>query len=70
MDRHLQQTFNLRYLKIGSIVNAGVLQIGCGAGEIKRTPPIGYTTVGTSLVGVSGPAEFSVPLQAAVRKKI
>ena len=70
MDRHLRQTFEFRYLKIGSIVNTGVLQIGCGAGEVKPIPPVAYTTIGTSLVGVSGPAEFSVPLQAAVRKQI
>ncbi|PLS02400.1 hypothetical protein [Neobacillus cucumis] len=70
MDRHLKQTFNFRYLKIGEIVNSGVLQIGCGAGETQRTPHVAYTTVGTSLVGVSAPPQFSVPLQAAIREKL
>jgi hypothetical protein len=69
MDKHLQQTFDIRYLKIGQMVNSGVLQIGCGAGKSPRLPPVGYTTVGTSLVGLSGPQQFSVPLQAAVRQK-
>jgi hypothetical protein len=69
MDKHLQQIFDIRFLKIGNMVNAGVLQIGCGAGETQRTPHIGYTTVGASLVGLSAPQQFSVPLQSAVRQK-
>ena len=69
MDRHLQQTIDLRYLKIGTMVNGGVLQIGAGSGRVQRGHPIGYTTVGTSLIGVSAPQQFSVPLQAAVRQK-
>ncbi|MBT2659085.1 hypothetical protein J7E81_28335 [Bacillus sp. ISL-18] len=67
MDRHLEQIFDVRYLKIGSMVNGGVLQIGCGGGIVHQAPPAGYTTVGTTLVGLSGPQQFSVPLQAAVR---
>ncbi|MCQ6282760.1 hypothetical protein [Bacillus sp. EB600] len=69
MDKHLQQTFDMRYLKIGSMVNGGVLQIGCGAGHKQRTQPVGYTTVGTTLVPLSAPIQFAVPLQAAVRPK-
>lgn len=68
MDRHLQQTFDIRHLKINAIVNAGVLQIGCGAGTVQRGAPVGYTTVGTSLAHISGPIQFAVPLQAAVRQ--
>ncbi|MCM3768307.1 hypothetical protein [Neobacillus niacini] len=66
MDKHLQQTFDFRYLKIGQMVNGGVLQIGCGAVKSPRVAPVGYTTVGTSLVGIAAPLEFAVPLQAAV----
>ncbi|MCM3729139.1 hypothetical protein M3226_26360 [Neobacillus cucumis] len=70
MDKHLQQTFDIRYLKIGGMVNGGVLQIGCGAGKVPRVPPSGYTTIGSSLVGVpAAPQQFAVPLQAAVRQK-
>ncbi|PFO03312.1 hypothetical protein COJ85_14560 [Bacillus sp. AFS076308] len=70
MDKHLQQTFDIRFLKIGGMVNGGVLQIGCGAGKVPRVPPIAYTTIGSSLVGLPGaPLEFAVPLQAAVRQK-
>jgi len=69
MDEHLQQTFDIRFLKIGSMVNGGTIQIGCGAGKAKRVGPIGYTTVGTTLVPLGGP-EFAVPLQAAVRPDI
>ena len=69
MDKHLQQTFDLRYLKIGTMVNGGVLQIGSGSGQVHRAPPAGYTTVGTTLIGLSAPQQFSVPLQAAVRQK-
>ncbi|MCM2535245.1 hypothetical protein NDK43_26425 [Neobacillus pocheonensis] len=70
MDKHLQQTFDFRYLKIGQMVNGGVLQIGCAAGKVQRVTPVGYTTVGTSIVGISAPLEFAVPLQAAVRQKL
>ena len=69
MDKHLQQTFDIRFLKIGNMVNAGVLQIGCGSGQTQRTPHIGYTTVGTSLVGISAPQQFAVPLSAGIRQK-
>ncbi|WP_160725068.1 spore germination protein GerPB [Bacillus sp. USDA818B3_A] len=69
MDKYLQQTFDIRFLKIGAMVNAGVLQIGSGAGKVPRKTPIAYTTVGSSLVGISGPLQFSVPLQAAIRQK-
>ncbi|MEH7097454.1 hypothetical protein [Neobacillus vireti] len=67
MDRHLEQIFDVRYLKIGTMVNGGVLQIGCGSGIVHQAAPIGYTTVGTTLVGLSAPQQFSVPLQAAIR---
>ena len=69
MDKHLQQTFDLRYLKIGNMVNGGVLQIGCGSGQVQRTHPVGYTTVGSTLIGVSAPQQFSVPLQSSIRQK-
>ena len=70
MDKHLQQIFDIRFLKIGGMVNGGILQIGCGAGKVPRVPPIGYTTVGGSLVGLpAAPQGFAVPLQAAVRQK-
>jgi len=72
MDKHLQQTFDIRFLKIGGMVNGGVLQIGCGAGKAPRVPPIGYTTVGSSLVGLPAAVpqqQFAVPLQAAIRQK-
>ncbi|MGG1679685.1 hypothetical protein ACIFOT_28790 [Neobacillus sp. NRS-1170] len=69
MDEHLQQTFDIRYLNIGAMVNGGTLQIGTGAGKAKRAAPIGYTTVGTTLVPLGGP-EFAVPLQAPVRPKL
>lgn len=70
MDKHLQQAFDMRYLKIGNMVNGGVLQIGCGAGHKQRTQPVGYTTVGTALVHLAGPQTFAVPLQAPVRPKL
>ncbi|MBO0962329.1 hypothetical protein J1P26_21740 [Neobacillus sp. MM2021_6] len=67
MDKHLKQTFDINFLKIGIIANAGVLQIGTGAGTIQRTSHIaGYTTIGTTLGSLSAPA---VPLQAPVRQK-
>lgn len=66
MDKHLQQTFDIRFLKIGIVTNAGVLQIGCGAGKAQRVPPVGYTTVGTTLVPLSAPV---APLQTPVRRK-
>ncbi|WP_045521168.1 hypothetical protein [Neobacillus niacini] len=66
MDKHLQQTFDFRFLKIGTMVNGGVLQIGCGAGTAKRVSPVGYTTVGTTLVPLAGP-EFAVPLSSTGR---
>lgn len=69
MDQHLQQTFDFRFLKIGQMVNGGVLQIGSGGAKSPRVAPVGYTTVGSSLVGISGPTQFAVPLQAAVRQK-
>ncbi|MGG3468473.1 hypothetical protein ABES02_13430 [Neobacillus pocheonensis] len=68
MDKHLQQAFDIRFLKIGQMINSGCLQIGCGAGKAQRVAPVGYTTVGTTLVPLGG-IEFAVPLQAAVRPK-
>ncbi|MDN3016918.1 hypothetical protein PH210_11990 [Paenibacillus sp. BSR1-1] len=70
MDNHLQQSFDIRFLKIGQLVNSGVLQIGCGAAKGQRVAPVGYTTVGSTLVPLAAaPIEFAVPLQAAVRTK-
>ncbi|WP_223588003.1 hypothetical protein [Neobacillus bataviensis] len=69
MDNHLEQSFDIRFLKIGQMINSGVLQIGVGAGKAQRVAPVGYTTVGTTLVPLTGPIEFAVPLQAAVRQK-
>ncbi|MFZ7945838.1 spore germination protein GerPB [Neobacillus sp. 19] len=66
MDRHIKQTFDINFLKIGIIANAGVLQIGTGSGTIQRVPHAGYTTIGTSLVHLTAPA---VPLQSPVRRK-
>ncbi|MBM7653443.1 hypothetical protein [Neobacillus cucumis] len=68
MDKHLQQTFDIRFLKIGNMVNAGVLQIGCGSGQVHRAPNIAYTTVGSSLLGLSAPQQFAVPLSAGIRQ--
>ncbi len=70
MDKHLQQTFDISTLKIGAMVNGGVLQIGCGGAKIPRVYPVGYTTVGTTLVPLTAPLQFAVPLQAAVRQKL
>jgi translation initiation factor 6 (eIF-6) len=70
MDEYFQQTFDIRFLKIGTMVNSGVLQIGCGALKADRVFPVGYTTVGTTLVPLTGPPEFAVPLQAPVRPKL
>jgi hypothetical protein len=70
MDRHLKQKFDFRYLKIGTMVNGGVLQIGCGSGEVQRVTPVGYTTIGTTLVPLAGPQPFSVPLEPAVRQNV
>ncbi|MEH7309186.1 hypothetical protein [Neobacillus drentensis] len=69
MDEHLQQTFDIRFLKIGGMGNGSGLQIGCGAGKAKRVTPVGYPTVGPKLVPQTGPTEFAVPLQAPVRLK-
>jgi hypothetical protein len=55
-------------VKIGAMVNGGLLQIGCGAGHKQRTQPLGYTTVGTTLIPLSTPIQFAVPLQAPVRQ--
>ncbi|WP_312470105.1 hypothetical protein [Neobacillus sp.] len=70
MDNHLQQTFDISTLKIGAMVNGGALQIGCGAGKAPRVYPVGFTTVGTTLVPLSAPLQFAVPLQASVRQKL
>ncbi|MFJ7728556.1 hypothetical protein ACIQXV_20710 [Neobacillus sp. NPDC097160] len=64
MDKHLKQTFEMNFLKIGIIANAGVLQIGSGSGSKPRVPHAGYTTIGTSLVHLQA---LAVPLQAPVR---
>lgn len=69
MDEYLQQTFDIGFLKIGGMTNSGVLQIGCGALKAERVFPVGYTTVGSTLVPLTGPPEFAVPLQAPVRPK-
>lgn len=70
MDKHIQQTFEIRGLVIGQMVNAAVLQIGVGYGEKpKRVAPAGYTTIGSAIIPlISAPLEFAVPLQAAVRR--
>ncbi|WP_040205093.1 hypothetical protein [Neobacillus jeddahensis] len=70
MDKHLQQTFDFRFVKIGAMVNGGVLQIGTGSGHKQRTQPSAYTTVGTTLIHLGAPIEFAVPLQAPVRPKL
>jgi len=67
MDEHLQQSFDIRFLKIGTMVNSAVLQIGCGSLKAERVFPAGYTTVGSTLVPITGPPQFAVPLQAPVR---
>lgn len=69
MDKHLKQTFDFRYVKIGVMANGGVLQIGCGSSQVQRVPPVGYTTIGGKLVPLSAPQQFAVPLQAPVRQK-
>jgi hypothetical protein len=65
MDNYLEQTFKIRFLKIGNIINAGVLQIGVGAGNIQHGIPAGYTTIGKTKVSLLTPP--AVPLQAPVR---
>jgi hypothetical protein len=65
MDQYLEQTFKIRFLKIGIIADAGVLQIGVGAGSVQRGTPAGYTIIGETKVGLL-PLP-SVPLQAPVR---
>ncbi|WP_066072829.1 hypothetical protein [Neobacillus soli] len=70
MDEHLQQSFDIRTLQIGSMVNGGVLQIGSGAAKTPRVTPVGFTTVGTTLIPLGAPLEFAVPLSTAVRKKL
>ncbi|WP_462410422.1 spore germination protein GerPB [Neobacillus sp. Marseille-QA0830] len=69
MNQHFKQAFDINVLKIGQITNSGVFQIGSGAGKAQQVAPIGYTTVGTSLVPLGAPEEFAVPLQAPVRQK-
>ncbi|MEH7106684.1 MULTISPECIES: hypothetical protein [Bacillaceae] len=69
MDKQLQQTFDFRFIKIGNMVNGGVLQIGSGSLKKQRTQQSAYTTVGTSLIHLGAPMEFAVPLQAPVRSK-
>lgn len=66
MDRYLEQTFEIRFLKIGIIANAGILQIGTGsAATIPKTTPVGYTTIGGTLAPLLAPP--TVPLQAPIR---
>jgi hypothetical protein len=65
MDHYLEQTFKIRFLKIGIIANAGVLQMGVGAGSVQRGAPTGYTTIGETKIGLLTPP--AVPLQAPVR---
>jgi len=69
VDEHFQQIFDISFLKIGTIANAGVLQIGCGAGKAQRAPSVGYTTIGTSLVHLTAPQPFAIPLQSSVPRK-
>ncbi|HJV18178.1 MAG TPA: hypothetical protein VJ546_12540 [Bacillales bacterium] len=65
MDHNLEQTFEIRYLKIGIIANDGALQIGAGGGSVLRGKPAGYTTIGETTVGLLTPP--SVLLQSPVR---
>ncbi|MFC4799657.1 hypothetical protein ACFPA1_09835 [Neobacillus sp. GCM10023253] len=66
MDRYLEQSFDIRFLKIGIIANAGILQIGTGsAATIPKTTPVGYTTIGETVAPLLAPP--SVPLQAPIR---
>jgi hypothetical protein len=69
LDRHLKQTFDMRYLKIGNMINGGVVQIGCGSGHIQPIQPVGYSQIGKKLIPLSAPPQFAVPLQAPVRPK-
>lgn len=66
MDRYLEQDFKINFLKIGYLTNASVLQIGVGAGKMKRGPKAGLTTIGETAVSIEAPA---VPLQAPVRER-
>ncbi|MFJ7730227.1 spore germination protein GerPB [Neobacillus sp. NPDC097160] len=65
MNKHLKQTFEINFLKIGIIANAGVIQIGCGSGVKPRLPHAGYTQIGTSLVHLTAISP-SVPLASPV----
>ncbi|EKN67003.1 hypothetical protein BABA_13982 [Neobacillus bataviensis LMG 21833] len=67
MDKHLKQTFEINFLKIGIIANAGVIQLGVGSGHKPRLPHAGYTQIGTSLVHLMSSAP-SVPLASPVRR--
>jgi hypothetical protein len=69
LDRHLKQTFDMRYLNIGNMINGGVVQIGCGAGHTQTIQPVGYSQIGKKLIPLSAPPQFAVPLQAPVRPK-
>ncbi|MFJ5718275.1 hypothetical protein [Neobacillus sp. NPDC093127] len=71
MDRHLKQTFDIRSLLIGVMVNGGVLQIGSGAAKVPRVTPVGFTTVGTTLIPLgAAPLQIAVPLQSPTRQKL
>lgn len=66
MDKYLEQTFNINFLKIGVVSNTGVLKIGT-AGMIRRTTPSIYGGY-FSLSGITyGTPPLSVPLQSPVR---
>ncbi|MGG3563207.1 spore germination protein GerPB [Neobacillus rhizosphaerae] len=67
MENKIEQAFKINFLKIGTMTNTGVLQIGVGAGITQKGAPAGYTTIGESLVHVTAPTAPAVPLQAAVR---
>jgi hypothetical protein len=69
MDRHLKQTFDMRFIKIGNMINGGIVQIGCGAGHTQPIQAVGYSQIGEKLIPLAAPPQFAVPLQAPVRSK-
>lgn len=63
MDKHIKQSFQFRYIKIGNIVNTGVVHIG-SVGNIKPPPfPKPKAQIGPP---TTTPQQFapSVPLQS------
>ena len=66
MNKHIKQSFQFRYIKIGNVVNTGVVRIGV-AGSIKPPPfPKPKAHNWTSTTPTTAPQQFapSVPLQA------